>query len=275
MMPDRRDYPRADLLVTANWLSKQLSEPGLRIVDVRPPMPQFRIGYPWGHIPGAVHLDLMEIFSGRANGIPGTLGPPVEIAAAVGGAGLAAGETVVIYDGESGPASAQAFWLLESLGFLDLRLLEGGWADWKAGDRPVNTQSPTLEPIGTPGVPNSDCLATLDWLLTRLEDPALVLVDARTRNEYDSGHIPGAVLLPWEDSLESGTVPRFRDAAALRRRFESAGVTPEKELVVYCQTGARSAHLYFTLRLLDYPSVRNYDGSWQEWGSRADTPKIP
>ena len=188
--------------------------------------------------------------------------------------GLAPRNTVVVYYGEGGPAAAQAFWLLESLGFLDLRLLEGGWAAWQASDLPISMESPTAEPVETSGVPNSDRLATVDWLLTRLEDPALVLVDARTRNEYNSGHIPGAVLLPWDDSLEIGPVPTFRDAAALRQQFESAGVTPEKELVVYCQTGARSAHLYFTLRLMDYPSVRNYDGSWQEWGSRANTPKM-
>lgn len=272
-MPDRRDYPQAELLVTADWLSGQLSEPGLHIVDVRPPMPRFRIGYTWGHIPGAVYLDLMQIFNGRANGVPGTLGPPVEVATAVGLAGLAAREPVVVYDGEGGPAAAQAFWLLESLGFLDLSLLEGGFSAWQASGRPVSKVVRTVEPVETPGVPNSDRLATLDWLLSRLEDPALVLVDARTRNEYDGGHIPGAVLLPWEESLESGTVPRFRDAAALRHRFESAGVTREKELVTYCLTGARSAHVYFTLRLLGYPFVRNYDGSWQEWGSRADTPK--
>ena len=273
-MMDLRAYPQAELLVTADWLSGQLAEPGLQIVDVRPPMPQFRVGHPWGHIPGAVHLDLMEIFSGRANGIPGMLGPPVEIAASVGNAGLSAGETVVIYDGDGGPAAAQAFWLLESLGFPDLRLLEGGWAAWQGSDLPSSMKSPTAEPVETSGVPNSDCLATLDWLLTRLDDPTLALVDARTRNEYNSGHIPGAVLLPWDDSLEIGPVPTFRDAATLHRRFQAAGVTPEKELVVYCQTGARSAHVYFTLRLMDYPSVRNYDGSWQEWGSRADTPKM-
>ena len=273
-MPDPRDYPEAELLVTADWLFEKLEDPGLHIVDVRPPMPQFRIGYPWGHIPGAVYLDLMQIFSGRANGVPGTLGPPVEVATAVGLVGLAARDTVVVYDGQGGPAAAQVFWLLESLGFLDVRLLEGGWAAWQTSGRPISMEAPTVEPIETPGMPNAGRLATLDWILTRLEDPALVLVDARTRNEYDSGHIPGAVLLPWEESLESALVPRFRDAAALRHRFESAGVTPEKELVVYCLTGARSAHVYSTLRLLGYPSVRNYDGSWQEWGSRADTPKM-
>ncbi|MFQ5960309.1 MAG: sulfurtransferase [Candidatus Methylomirabilales bacterium] len=273
-MPDLKDYPQAELLVTADWLSGQLTEPGLHIVDVRPPMPQFRIGYPWGHIPGGVYLDLMQIFSGRANGVPGTLGPPVEVATAVGLAGLAAEDTVVVYDGEGGPAAAHAFWLLEAIGFPNVRLLEGGWAAWQASGRPISMVTPAVEPVETPGAPNSDRLATLDWLLTRLEDPALVLVDARTRNEYDGGHIPNAVLLPWEESLEIGPVPRFRDAAALRACFEAAGVTPEKDVVVYCQTGARSAHAYFTLRLLGYPSVRNYDGSWQEWGGRADTPKM-
>ena len=172
-MPDRRDYPRADLLVTADWLSQRLSGPGLHVVDVRPPIPQFRIGYPWGHVPGAVHLDLLEIFSGRANGIPGMLGPPVEIAALVGNAGLSARETVVIYDGDGGPAAAQAFWLLESLGFLDLRLMEVGWGN--PGKR-VGGLLPDRGAIGTPllhaPVAGLSVGAELRWLLAGVGKPS-------------------------------------------------------------------------------------------------------
>jgi len=103
-----RDYPQADLLVTADWLAARLGKTGLHIVDLRQPIPQYRIGYPWGHIPGAIHLDLMQVFNGRVSGVPGSLGSPSEVATVLSRAGLAPGETVVVYDSDGGPAAAQA-----------------------------------------------------------------------------------------------------------------------------------------------------------------------
>lgn len=268
-----RDYPQADLLVTADWLAARLGKTGLHIVDLRQPIPQYRIGYPWGHIPGAIHLDLMQVFNGRVSGVPGSLGSPSEVAAVLSRAGLAPGEAVVVYDSDGGPAAAQAFWLLETLSFCDVILLDGGFAAWQAREHPVSTQVPVIDPVQLPGAPDTNRLATLDWILNHLDDPELALVDARSSAEYAGGHIPNAVLLPWDESLDASPIPCVRDANTLRARFEVAGVTRKKNVVTYCQTGARSAHIYFTLRLLDYPSVRNYDGSWQEWGDHPGTPK--
>lgn len=275
MVTEERNYPEAALLVTVDWLAGRLGDPHLRVVDVRPPIPQLRIGYPWGHIPHAVYLDLGAVFNGRANGVAGTLGPPAEIAAILGRLGLAEGKPMIVYDGEGGPAAAQAFWLLELFGFSEVRLLEGGFAAWQLAGLPVSVEEPTVESVEVQaGRPAGERLATLDWLLDRLGDPELALVDTRTPAEYAAGHIPGSVLLPWEQNLEEvGPTTRFRHAGELCAHFEASGVTLDKAVVTYCQTGARSAHTYFTLRLLGYPQIRNYDGSWQEWSAMSDTPK--
>ena len=275
MPAGKSSYPEAKLLVSAECLAGRIDDPDVRVVDVRPPIPQLRIGYPWGHIPGAVYLDLGVVFSGRASGVSGTLGPTAEVTAMLNYLGLSEDITVFIYDSHGGPAAAQAFWLLEIFGYSDVRLLEGGFAAWRLAGLPFSAQEPAVKRVEVnEGRLADKRIATLNWLLDRLDGPELVLVDTRTPGEYAAGHLPGAVLLPWEENLEEvGQTTRFRDAAELHTLFEAAGVTRDRTVVTYCQTGARSAHTYFTLRLLGYPEVRNYDGSWQEWSAIPETPK--
>src|SRR5690606_20502838 len=119
-----------------------------------------------------------------------------------------------------------------------------------------------------------------DYVLAHLNDPNVVLVDARTPEEYvgslkraaRGGHIPGAVNFNWTDAMDPERQLRLKDAGELRRAFEALGVTPDKEIITYCQTHHRSSHTYVTLRALGYPRVKAYAGSWSEWGNLPDTP---
>lgn len=267
-------------LVDAARVHNDLGAPMLRIIDVRAVMDDFELGYPYGHIPGAVYLDVRELFT-TIDGVPGRLVGQSAAERVLGNLGLTRGTTAVIYDEGTGPLSAQLAWLLAYYGHPQVRVLDGGWPAclcegrqaWEAIDGPVSDEDIQPEPATYFAQPDTTQLATANWIAAHLAHPDVVLVDARTTREFDGGRLPGALNLPYEDNLTSDAVPLFKSAPELREHFEATGVTPDKEIVVYCETGARSAHTWLTLRRLGYPRVRNYEGSWAEWHRRTDLPK--
>lgn len=259
-------------LVDATRVRDYLDDLALRIIDVRAVMDDFELGYPYDHVPGAVYLDVRELFT-TIDGVPGRLVGQSAAERVLGDLGLTRETVAVIYDEGTGPLAAQLAWLLAHYGHPQVRVLDGGWPAWEAIDGPVSDEDVQPEPATYFAQPDATQLATANWIAAHLEHPDVVLVDARTPREFDAGRLPGAVNLPYEDNLISDAVPLFRPASELRERFEVAGVTPDKEIVVYCETGARSAHTWLALRRLGYPRVRNYEGSWAEWQRRPDLPK--
>lgn len=262
-------FPNDHLLVGTEWLADHLGSAELCIVEVTPP----GTGYAFGHIPRAVYLNLDDVLTGRVGIGPRTIRPVVEVRAVLNRLGLAPDRTIVVYDEIGGPNAAQAFWLLEYLGFPSLRVLEGGIERWMAEGRPVSCEEPRVEPIAFVPALREERLATVDWLALRLGTNELCLIDCRTPQEYEEGHIPGACNRDWERSLELGAYHAFRAPEELRAELAQLGATDGKEIVTYCNTGNRSAHTFLTLRLLGYPQVRNYSGSWMEWERRPDLPK--
>jgi thiosulfate/3-mercaptopyruvate sulfurtransferase len=185
---------------------------------------------------------------------------------------------VVVYEDETGMRAARAFWFLEYLGHPDVRVLDGGLRAWTRASLPVTTEVVKPVPSTWHGTPDADKLATWRQVLERLDRPETAIIDTRSDDEYygtvararRGGAIPGAVHIEWTRNLqEDGT---FKTADQLRSMYTSAGITPDREVVTYCQGGYRAAHAYLALRLLGYPRVRNYTGSWKEWGDRDDVP---
>lgn len=267
-------YSNPQLLIETEELAKRLGEAGLRLVDLRTPEE-----YAGGQIPGAVRLDWQSLDDLEANqhGLPIFKSRAEEL---FSGLGIGESTGVVAYDGPKTPfGAARLFFVLEFFGHDKVQVLNGGFAKWMREGHPVSTEVSTPVKAVFVARPRRELLATAEEVRGRLGDPKVCLLDARSAKEYHGevvwakrgGRIPGAVNVDYLSTIrqDDGT---FKSAEELRRIFEAAGVTPDRETITYCHTGVRSAHDYFVLRLLGYQKLKNYDGSWAEWGNSATLP---
>jgi thiosulfate/3-mercaptopyruvate sulfurtransferase len=275
-----KGYANPQLLTTAGELDAALN--GARkplVIDVRPAE-----NFAAGHIPGAVHLDLWGV------SLVDTDPAPLKafmwmIDHLFNLRGVDASTPVVVYEENSGMRAARAFWFLEYFGHDHAQVLDGGFSMWTAARLPVTSEAAPPPKSTWGGTPRAATIATWRDVRDRLGRSGTVIVDTRSDAEYcgtnvrarRGGAIPGAVHIEWTRNL--GPDGAFKPADELRRLYEAAGVTPDKEVITYCQGGYRAAHAYLALRLLGYPTVRNYTGSWKEWGDREDLPvelpKVP
>jgi thiosulfate/3-mercaptopyruvate sulfurtransferase len=246
------------------------------VLDLRPAE-----AYAAGHVPTAQHLDLFGI--SLIDSDPAPLRAFLWILEhLLASRGVSAARPVVVYDEKSGMRAARAFWALEYFGHEHTRLLDGGFCAWQGDGHPVTSEVSAPEATSWTGAPVAGRLATWRDVLDRLDAADAVVLDTRSDGEYlgttvraaRGGCIPGAVHVEWTTNLRPDG--SLKSADELRAMYQSAGVTPDKEVLTYCQGGYRAAHGYLALRLLGYPRVRNYVGSWKEWGDRDELPiEIP
>lgn len=256
------DYP-TNILVEVDWLKVNLNGPGLRILDTRASDPRLPIGYRLGHIPNAIAFDPTRIFWTRsAHGRD--FADADTVASGLSERGISNDSPVIIYDEWTGQLAAMAFWGFKMAGHRDVRILHGGWAAWQQSGGPIGQDTPSLARLQYRIEPSANYRATAEWIQANASRLDIVLLDVRSEGEYQMGHIPGAANLSWEESLDPRT-QNFKDAKTLRTQLESVGATPEKEIIAYCATGARSSHMFMALSLMGYPRVRNYDGSMMDW----------
>ena len=256
-------------LITPTELKERLNE--VALIDVRAAE-----DYAIGHIEGTAHFDLYGI------SLNDTAEGPLNAFLSMfenlfGMRGVTEGTTVVFYDHESGERAARGVWLLEVLDHPDAKLLDGGVQAWEEAGYDLTTAAVPVERLTCRGGRRLDRLATRFDVHGAIDDPDVILVDTRRESEYRGteqrarrvGTIPGAVHIPWRDHLDGKGA--FRPAEEIRDLYESRGVTPDKTIIPYCQGGYRSANTYLALKMLGYPKVRNYLGSWSEWGNRDDS----
>lgn len=263
----------SQLLLTPHQLDEEVRSRHVPLLlDLRP-AEQFASG----HLPGAVHLDLWGI------SLIDTDPAPLKafmwmIEHVLASRGVTSETPVVVYDDQSGIRAARAFWFLEYFGHPSSRLLNGGFGAWSAGGFPVTRDTAPVSASSWTGGRDQSAIASWREVRAAIDQPGAVILDTRSDGEYcgttvraaRGGAVPGAVHIEWTRNLApDGT---FKPAADLQRMYREAGITPERTVITYCQGGYRAAHSYLALRLLGYPHVRNYVGSWKEWGDRTDLP---
>lgn len=262
------------LLVQPNELERRLGGERLLIVDLCD-----ENSYRACHIPGALHLDYADIITARPPAM-GLLPAEYHLNQVLSNAGFAPQFHVVAYDAGGNGRACRFLWTLEVLGCERFSLLDGGLKAWLAEERPVESGRQARQPHSFRGEYQPDKVADKAYILDRLSDPNVVVLDSRSPAEYRGeqrraqrgGHIPGAVNLEWTRAIDREHDGRFKPKAELRPMLESLGVTPDKEIICHCQTHQRSAHTYMVLKYLGYPQVKGYPGSWSEWGNDPATP---
>lgn len=265
-----QDYANPDLLWSPETLHARIGEPGLTIIDTRPAEL-----FAKGRIPGAKHFDLYFV-----NTDPAPLDAFTRMwANMLGWRGVRDTDTIVFYGAFTDMCAARGFWFAEYLGHKDVHVLDGGISAWTAAGHGLETESAPPKPQKFNITPALDTVATYTSVLAAMDDPDCVIVDNRSLDEFTGidkrarhgGAIPTAKHRDWEDLYDHDT-GCMKAADDLRDAFAALGATPDKDITLYCNTGYRSAHAYLALRLLDYPRIRNYVGSWQEWGNRDGLP---
>jgi len=264
-------YPNSELLVDVEWLKANLHAEELHIIDMRSE------GFEDGHIPGAVNIPGTGALVDQQNEIEHFLVDARQFEKIMGEIGINEQASVVIYDEGDSRGSARLFYALEYYGHQGKqRILNGGFKAWEFFNGPVNQGSAAfVSPVTYHSNTQEDLVCDISYLRENLNAEHIVVFDARTPEEFrgenrlaaQAGHIPGAVNIEWSRSLQDGDIPFFKPAEEIAEMLLEHGITPDKEVIPHCHSNVRGSHVYFTLRLMGYDSVRPYEGSWSEYGN--------
>lgn len=275
------EYAKPEVLVETDWLEEHLDDPSLRIIEVD----EDTSAYEKGHVKGAIgwnwttdlHAPVGRDYVDQAG-----------LSELLSKAGVAPDTTVVLYGGNNNWFAAYAYWILKLRGFDDVKLVNGGRKKWELESRELTQEVPSYAATGltVTGSEKPEIRALRDEVLGKLGS-TVGFVDVRSPEEYRGeklapdhlpqeqaqvpGHIAGAANIPWAKAAnEDGT---FKSADELRALYEAEGITSGQEVIAYCRIGERSSHTWFALQeLLGFPNVKNYDGSWTEYGSLVGAP---
>ncbi|OCP01031.1 MULTISPECIES: 3-mercaptopyruvate sulfurtransferase [unclassified Ensifer] len=272
-------------VVSADWLQERLGDPSIRILDAAWYLPAQnrnpKAEYDAGHIPGAVFFD-QDAIADHTSGLPHTLPTPEAFAEAVGALGVSETDTIVVYDGPGIMTAPRVWWELRIMGAKNVYVLDGGMDGWNREGRPVTTDVPSPKPATFRASFTPTAVTSLAEMKDIVAGSSVQIADARgaarfygeepePRAGLRSGHMPGAHSLPSGVFSENG---KLKDLAALRQTFADAGVDLSKPVVTTCGSGVTAAIITLALQSLGHADNTLYDGSWSEWGGRADTPVV-
>jgi thiosulfate/3-mercaptopyruvate sulfurtransferase len=275
------EYKHPEVLVSTQWAAEHLNDPKVRLVEVDVDT----TAYDQGHIPGAVGWNWQTQLQ---DSVRRDLIQKATLEELLGKSGISNDTTILVYGDNNNWFAAYAFWQLKYYGHKDARLIDGGRKKWVAENRPLTTDVPKLSPTKYRATgPDESIRARKEQIFAAIEKKnGAKLVDVRSVDEFTGkilappgmtetaqrgGHVPGAANIPWAQAAnEDGT---FKSADALKQLYESKGINGNGEVIAYCRIGERSSHTWFALKyLLGYKDVKNYDGSWTEWGNLVGAP---
>ena len=276
------EYANPNVLVDTQWVEDHVNDNNVRIaeVDYDP-----KANYYLGHIPNAALFDWKKDINDPLNR---NIVSRDDCTALLQKAGINDDAILVLYGDFNNWFAAFAFWVFKYYGYKDIRLMNGGRKKWLEEDRPISKESPNFSKGNFQAAePDESIRVYLDYVRNSVMSQQGTLVDVRSPAEFTGqitappeyptehaqrgGHIPSAQNIPWGQAVnEDGT---FKSVEDLKKLYEPKGITPEKEVITYCRIGERSSHTWFVLKyLLGYPNVKNYDGSWTEWGNMINNP---
>jgi len=269
-----------DVLVSTQWVADHANDPKIKLVEVDVDTN----AYGEGHIAGATGWNWTSQLQDQ---VRRDIITQSELEKLLSASGINNDDTIILYGDNNNWFAAYAFWVLQMYGHQNLKLMDGGRKKWLDENRPTTTDMPSITPSSyKAGAPDQALRAKRDQVLANLGRPDKALVDVRSPAEFSGeilappglmetaqrgGHIPGAANVPWAQAVkEDGT---FKSVDDLKALYAGKGVTADKDVIAYCRIGERSSHTWFVLKhLLGFQNVRNYDGSWTEWGSMVDVP---
>jgi thiosulfate/3-mercaptopyruvate sulfurtransferase len=275
------EYAHPEALVDTSWVADHLNDPKVRLIEADEDVLLYEVG----HIPGTVKLDWhVDVQNPLSRDFVDRKG----LEKLFSRWGISNDTTIVLYGDRNNWYAAYAYWLFTQYGHKSVKILNGGRAKWEAEGRPYTKEVPQYAATTYHAQEADESIrAFRDQEFAGLNNPNRRLIDVRSPQEYSgellhmvnypqegaqrAGHIPGAKNIPW--AVTANADGTFKSTEELREIYASKDVTPDKEVISYCRIGERSAHTWFVLtRLLGYPNVRNYDGSWTEWGSLVRSP---
>ena len=281
MANDHTQYANPEVLVTTQWVADHLNSSSVRIVESDEDV----LLYDIGHIPGAIKLDW---HTDLQNPVERDFVDQAGFEELLSNNGISNDTTVVFYGDRNNWYACYTFWLFKYYGHADTRIMDGGRAKWEAENREYSGAVPSYQKTVYTAKPANDSIrAFRDDVLGFVKSGSRALVDVRSPQEYTGevihmmgypqegaqrgGHVKGARNIPWAKAANAdGT---FKSAVELRDLYAGDGITPDQPTIAYCRIGERSSHTWFMLTyLLGFPNVRNYDGSWTEWGSLVNVP---